>query len=302
MKAAVLDLGTNTFHLLIAEKNGHSIPKILFRERRFVKIGQGGINQGLIAKDAYQRALDAMIAYSQKINEHAVDLVVATATSAIRSASNGQQLLADIKLHAGISPITISGDREAELIFAGVNADVQLGIDNALVMDIGGGSVEFIIGNNSTIHWKQSFEIGAQRLFDLFHNEDPIPTAQIKQLENYLDEKLAPLDQAITKYQPQLLVGSSGTFDTVWDVSQKTDAVRTLGFEEFQSIHKLFIHKSLEDRLQIPGMLAMRAEMIVVASCLLHFVFDKLQHVPLKISQAALKEGVLAKVFAGEEI
>ena len=302
MKVAVLDLGTNTFHLLIAEKNGQAMPKTIFRERRFVKIGQGGINKGVIAPDAYQRALDAMIAYGNIITQHHVDRVIATATSAIRSAQNGAQLLADIKKQAGITPKTISGDREAELIFEGVKWDVGLDQQTVLVMDIGGGSVEFVIGNTDNILWKRSFEIGAQRLYDLFHHQEPIGSAAIAKLNNYLTKQLIELKEAIQNHQPQLLIGSSGTFDTVWEVFDSDSSIQQMTYRDFLPIHQLFISKTLGERLAIKGMLAMRAEMIVVASCLLDFVFQQLPNNQLKISNAALKEGVLATVFAGGKI
>lgn len=302
MKAAVLDLGTNTFHLLIAEKEGENRPEVLFRERRFVKIGQGGITKGVIADDAYQRALDAMIAYSQIIKSHGVDVVTATATSAIRSAENGMQLLEDIYKQAGISPKTITGAREAELIFEGVKSDVKIGNDLSLVMDIGGGSVEFIIGNDQEVCWKQSFEIGAQRLYDRFHHAEPIAESSIRELNEYLENKLQDLIQAIQVYNPQGLIGSSGTFDTVWEVLGRETTERVITYDDFLPIHQLFISKTLEERKKIEGMLVMRAEMIVVASCLLDFVFQKLEKKVLKISNAALKEGVLATVFAGKSI
>ncbi|MGB0521356.1 MAG: phosphatase [Flammeovirgaceae bacterium] len=302
MKAAVLDLGTNTFNLLIAEQQGTERPQVLFRERRFVKIGQGGISQGVIAADAYERALAAMIAYSKIIQAYAVNEVVATATSAIRSAQNGAQLLADIQRQAGILPQTISGVREAEIIFEGVKADIGLGTNTSLVMDIGGGSVEFVMGNEREIFWRQSFEIGAQRLYDRFHRSEPIAQSSIEELEHYLEQELSDLLVAIKKYEPQLLIGSSGTFDTIWDVLAKPNGERQLSYEEFLPIHQLFIGKKLEERRQIKGMLVMRAEMIVVASCLLDFVFRQLPHKLLKISNAALKEGVLALIFAGKSI
>lgn len=302
MRAAVLDLGTNTFHLLIAEQNGIGVSKVLFRERRFVKIGQGGITQGFIAEDAYQRALDAMVAYSKVIKEYAVEKIAATATSAIRNAKNGDQLLKDIKEKAEIVPQTITGAMEAELIFEGVKSDIALDHKNALVMDIGGGSVEFIIGNETAIYWKQSFEIGAQRLYDLFHDEEPIGQKNIESLENYLNVQLQPLIEAIAQFKPQYLIGTSGTFDTVWDVWGSKAENRVMTYEEFFPVHQLFISKTKAERLQIKGMLAQRVEMIVVASCLLNFIFKLLDRKVLKISNAALKEGVLARLFAGKSI
>ncbi len=308
MKISVLDLGTNTFHLLILEKQADGAIQELHHERRFVRLGKGGISQGLIAEDAYQRAFSTLSDYMEIIKSHGeMGAIRATATSALRSASNGQALIDEVKTKIGFELEIISGDQEAELIFEGVTADIPLSEGKCLIMDIGGGSVEFIIGSERGIRWKQSFEIGAQRLFDLFHKEDPIPKKSVQELHYYLGEMLHSLAREVKNHQPKILIGSSGTFDTIWEMHiagrktvEKTDSnaqIRKINYMGFQQILKPLLSKSQAERLEIGGMIPERVDMIVVASILVDFVFRLVNPNILQISNSALKEGVAKRLF-----
>src|SRR5690606_25697024 len=112
----------------------------------------------------------------------------------------------------------INGDHEAQLIYEGIKLSGSLNGTTALMMDIGGGSVEFIIGNEKEAFWKRSFEIGGQRLLDLFPYHDPILPEEVDQLNTFLSKQLAPLVEAIEHFKPAQLVGASGTFDTLTDM------------------------------------------------------------------------------------
>jgi exopolyphosphatase / guanosine-5'-triphosphate,3'-diphosphate pyrophosphatase len=201
MKIATIDLGTNTFHLLIGEKTKQGYQEIL-KKRIYVQLGQDGFKNSCITPDAQLRALEAMISFKKLIDEYDIKHVYAVATSAIRNATNRAELIARIQEQTGITVNIISGTQEAMLIYAGVKETQAIGSELALIMDIGGGSVEFIVCNNQKSLWEQSFEIGAQRLLDRFHRHDPILPEELIQLEKYLEETLSPLLQAIETYNP----------------------------------------------------------------------------------------------------
>jgi exopolyphosphatase/guanosine-5'-triphosphate,3'-diphosphate pyrophosphatase len=300
MRKAVIDLGTNTFHLFIVEINEKEL-KALYKEKIAVKLGQNGISKGKIAPDAIKRALHTLGIYKSIIDQFEVQEVIGIATSAIRSAKNGQALVNQIFEETAIHIEVIPGDREAELIYKGVKAAMPLGSENQLIMDIGGGSVEFIIGNDQDILWKQSFEIGAQRLLDQFHTTDPMPTESLDAIFDFLDRELAPLRAAIKAYRPQSLIGCSGTFDTLCEIyraenklpESKNATVQSLPFDAYRDIHRELLIKNKEERLAIPGMVSMRVDMIVVASCLISYVTEHLQTERIMASAYALKEGLL---------
>ncbi|MGE0589356.1 MAG: exopolyphosphatase [Cyclobacteriaceae bacterium] len=302
-RIAIIDLGTNTFHLLIVDVDQPGY-RIVHRERQAVKLGKKGINDGVITEDAFQRASKTIAAFKASIDSMAVDEIYAFGTSALRSASNQKEIIDQIKTEHAIDVNVITGDEEARLIFEGVKSALTFG-GRSLVMDIGGGSVEFIIGDDSRIYWKQSFEIGAQRLLEMYHQQDPISKKETEDLYQHFDEVLAPLFLALGEYRPGALVGSSGTFDTLSDlyciqkgITKDSNAPETpLSFEGFKQIFRDLLVRNREQRMAIPGMIELRVDMIVVACCLIDYVTKKYSFNKIRVSSYALKEGVLADLL-----
>ncbi|GAB4014599.1 Ppx/GppA phosphatase family protein [Spirosoma koreense] len=306
MKQAIIDLGTNTFHLLIAEKTGTTYQTV-FRESRSAKIGKAGINQGVITEEGIGRALTVLTNFRQVLDQYEVapEQVIAIGTSAIRVARNQQEFIDRVRQATGLQIRVISGDQEADYIYQGIRAAGALDDDMALIMDIGGGSVEFILGNQSRVFWKQSFEIGGQRLLERFMTTDPIGPGSIRRLHDYFQEQLLPLANAIHQYQPTVLVGSSGSFDTLVDMwymherGHLPDSARptfTLPIAEFYRAYQLLVQRNHDERMQIPGMIELRVDMIVVAVCLIDFVLKTYNIPQIRTSTFSLKEGVLASI------
>jgi exopolyphosphatase/guanosine-5'-triphosphate,3'-diphosphate pyrophosphatase len=306
MKQAIIDLGTNTFHLLIADRqNGH--PETLFRESRPARIGQAGINQGIITEEGIGRALDVLTYFRQKLDEFGVsdEQILATGTSAIRVARNQAEFIERVQQQTRIPIRVLSGDQEAEYIYQGVRAAGALSEQTALIIDIGGGSVEFILGNQSRIFWKQSFEIGGQRLRERFMTADPISAGSIRRLTDYFQEQLLPLANAVHQYQPTVLVGSSGSFDTLVDLYYMHEKGRLpspdqtsfmLPVAEFYRAYSLLTTRNHNERMQLPGMIELRVDMIVVAVCLIDFVLKQYTISQIRTSTYSLKEGILSSL------
>lgn len=300
MKIAIIDMGTNTFHLMLANV-GVSSFEIFFKDRVPVKIGEKGINKGQITGEAWDRALEAIHSFSKKVNQEKIDQVFATATSAIRNASNGLALTREIEKQTGIKTRIISGQQEAELILKGAREALDFGAEKSLIMDIGGGSIEFIIANSQETFWLKSFEIGGQRLVEKFHHHDPIAQEELNQLHNYFLNELSELIDQCIHHAPQTLIGCSGTFDTLSDIHQarlglSNDPLESefpLPIESFNEIYQELLKKTREERLQIPGMIEMRVDMIVVACALVDFIIKEIGIQKLRVSAFALKEGVL---------
>ncbi|MBF9219568.1 Ppx/GppA phosphatase family protein [Hymenobacter ruricola] len=308
-RLALIDLGTNTFHLLIVEMptTPGEKPLVLLRTKAGVRLGEGGISQGIISPAAYARALHTLAGFKEEIELHEAEEVRATATSAMRVTRNGPDLVRDIFEQTGIRVEVIPGEREAELICQGVRQAVDLGTEPHLIMDIGGGSVEFIIANQATIFWKRSFEIGAQRLLDKFF-PDPsgvFPAAAVAAEQQYLSTVLEPLIEALQQYRPVSLVGASGSFDSLADM--QLGQLRTesqlpphteLAPGSFQESYRHLLSGNHEQRLAIPGILPMRADMLVVAAVLIDYVLGVSGITRIQTSAYALKEGLLAEMLA----
>ena len=300
MKVGVIDLGTNTFHLLIANVEMDTY-EIIHRERKAVRIGEKGINKGEITSEAWDRAIRALKEFHQTIVDNNIENVFGTATSAIRNASNGRALVEEIHNQTGIEIEIISGQREAELIHLGARRAMDLGKEMNLIMDIGGGSIEFIIADSKQYFWMESFEVGGQRLVERFHHTDPIDQNEIDKLVDFFDDELELLFDACNRFGPTTLVGCSGTFDTLSDIYreetgiEKVDNLTELPFDSstFPDMYSQLIKKTRNQRLEIPGMIEMRVDMIVVASVLINYVLEKLKLSNIRVSAYALKEGIL---------
>jgi exopolyphosphatase/guanosine-5'-triphosphate,3'-diphosphate pyrophosphatase len=305
-KVAIIDLGTNTFHLLVAEMK--MPPNIVFRDRAAVKVGQGGINSGFITPQASARALAALKAFRNEIDKRGVDLVLTFGTSALRNARNREEFISEIRRETGFDIRTIDGDEEATLIFEGVRGALKLGEPKSLIVDVGGGSVEFIIGNEHEIHWKKSFEVGGQRLLERFHRNDPILPTQISELNKYLEGTLQSLFEQLAIHKPQTLVGVSGTFDTLSEIYcykeglpyHEHEPETPLTISSFYDTTAQLVKKSRAERMAIPGMIEMRVDMIVAACCLIKLVMDKYPMERIRVSTWSLKEGALIRFLSSQ--
>jgi exopolyphosphatase/guanosine-5'-triphosphate,3'-diphosphate pyrophosphatase len=303
MRIAAIDLGTNQFHLLVAEKTDEGKFNILAKEDRFVRLGEGGINDALIVSEAIERALSAMHDFQKIIRQHECQKVGAVATSAIRNAKNGAMLINRIAEATDIEVEIIDGHREAELIYKGIRATIPIN-ELSLITDIGGGSVEFIICNAKEILWKESFEIGAQRLFYRFHTIDPIPAENVVTLNQYLSRTLQPLAEAVEQYKPATIIGSSGSFSTLYKLYAGMDGISyeknqpeyELPVEGYYRVHKQLLLKNRIERSEMPGMRPERKDMIVTASCIVYFIVRLLHSEKMRVVAASLREGLLASL------
>lgn len=304
--AAIIDLGTNTFHLLIVNRDENYKYTKLYSQKVPVKIGEGGISDGLISDEAIERALNTVTHFADTITKFDVNVIKATATSGFRNAYNGVAVANLIKEKTGIEIDIIDGHTEASFIHQGVSKALNIGNDSSVIMDIGGGSVEFIICNKDEVFWQRSFEIGGQRLMDKFHKEDPISKTSRESLMNYLSTELVELKQASEQFKPNTLIGSSGTFDTLCEIYHKEQGLDfslekkteyNLPLNSFYQVNEEIISKNRDQRIEIPGMIMMRVDMIVVACCLIEWVIDNLEIKNIRVSTFALKEGVLDSVL-----
>ncbi len=306
MRIAIIDLGTNTFNILIVETENSDTYKQIFQTKIAVKLGEGGINKGFIAPIPFQRGIDALVQYKLVLDDYGVEKVFAFATSAIRSASNGNEFVAIAKLKANIDIQVISGDKEAELIYYGVRSAVKMTDKTSLIIDIGGGSTEFIIANKDQVFWKQSFLLGAARLLERFNPSDPITDKEIEDVKGYLKQELQPLFEAVKKYPITELIGSSGSFDSLAEMiahrfytpsilENKTEY--DFKMDDCSAIYDIIIKSTKAERTAMKGLVQMRVDMMVISSILVHFVVAEFEIEKMRLSTYSLKEGVLHDVM-----
>lgn len=301
-RVAVIDCGTNTFNLLIAEKkvNGWHF---LCRRKKVVKLGSGGLRNGIIAEGPARRAIKALTGYRETIDAYEVKKIKIVGTAALRDARNGKALLGEIRTITGFRVELIDGLREAELIWKGVCAAFDIGKETSLIMDIGGGSTEFILCNKDKIFWKQSYRLGAARILEQIGFTDPVKAAEVRKMNQLLTKELVSLSKACSIHRPVKLIGSSGSFDTFASMILRKEGKSPLRsahyhfhLAAYQRLHQQLIRSSYAERIHMPGMLRMRADMIVPASVLLTFVLRFTGLNDLHLSTYSLKEGLLSEI------
>ena len=300
-----MDLGTNTFHLLIAEGTINDFREIA-HEHIAVKLGEGGINKDVIVPEAFERGMATMKRFKNDIDKNNVQDTRAIATSALRNASNGQGFIDKVKQETGIAIEIIDGNKEAAFIFNGVKTAGLLSAQTSLILDIGGGSVEFIIGNKEGILWKQSFEIGAARLMERFHHTDPIRPAAIEAINLYLEDTLVDLFTAVKENAISNLIGSSGAFETFAELAalKRSDAFDLkntknylFDYEELLTVTDELILSTHAEREANQAIIPVRVDMIVVTSLITRYIIQKLEINNVALCTYSLKEGVLAEMM-----
>ncbi|RZM26271.1 MAG: exopolyphosphatase [Pedobacter sp.] len=296
MTAAVIDLGTNTFHLIIAEVANSSV-HVLYKTNVPVKLGEGRINEHIIIPAAFERGIQTLKTFQETIIAYGATTVKVIATSAVRSASNGTEFVRAAREQAGIDIEVITGDQEAAYIFNGVKATgVIRGL--SLIMDIGGGSTEFIICDDEQLLWKKSYDIGAARLMQAYFKSDPISQSDQQAITDHLDKELMDLKEACSFYQPKHLIGSAGAFETfasmlIKELDVKSIKSTPLDLNAYQALSKKLITSTHDERDAMPDLIKLRVDMIVIASILSSYIIKHIEIGELSLSTYDLKMGVL---------
>ncbi|MBP6186084.1 MAG: hypothetical protein KA479_14170 [Saprospiraceae bacterium] len=292
---AVIDLGTNTFHLIIGwQKLG--VPKILYRKRYYVKLARSGI--GNIHPEALKSAKKACQSFREKLDEIPVQGLLVLGTAALRTATNAPELTQTLESILGAPIKIISGEEEARLIANGVSVLLKKKHMPALIMDIGGGSVEFVKMDRKTILWSASFPVGVAVLFNSFHQTDPIPIADQVHLNAWLDEHLLPLVLAHSEDQPITLIGAAGIYEILARCLgiRKSSRLKGIEFEAFSKLADEIIGMNLKTRQDDPRIPKNRADLFPVALLLIRWVLTNLEVKQLAVSPYAMKEGALLEL------
>jgi exopolyphosphatase/guanosine-5'-triphosphate,3'-diphosphate pyrophosphatase len=294
-QVAVIDLGTNTFHLLVV-RAGNDMLEQVYRERIFINLAEDGIAQ--IGKKAWQRAIDALLHYHTVLQKLHIDKTIAIGTAALRTASNAPAFIDEVRRKTGIHIEVISGEREAKLIAIGVREAIPPLLGTGLIMDIGGGSVEFILIRGEDTLFRNSYPVGVAVLHRAIHKTEPITPAQLEALDTHLEDVCDDMLRILQDYPDSMLIGASGTFeviDRVLHPHAEGTIYSTFSHDAFDNVYREVIALDLSERLAHPGIPDTRAQYIVVAMHLIAFVLRHLHRSEALISKYAMKEGLAAE-------
>jgi exopolyphosphatase/guanosine-5'-triphosphate,3'-diphosphate pyrophosphatase len=297
---AAIDVGTNSFHLVVARVVGDARFEVIAREKDVVRLGSGGGDMKLLTPAAIQRGVDALRHLKQLADVSGAP-VRAVATSAVREAENNDEFVRRAREEAGVEIEVVSGVEEARLIHLGILQSLPVYERRLLLCDIGGGSTELLVGQRGAVLASRSFKLGAIRLTTRFFPSDHIHPGAVSSCRTFVRSTLAPFVKEVEGHGFELAVGSSGTILALTSMARAAagEPVRTLNAATLSADELAYIVKRLVDarsvaaRAKLPGLDATRADIILAGALILEGVFEAFAIDEMTVSDHALREGVL---------
>lgn len=314
MRVATIDIGTNSVLLLIAEHGDAGVIRAVTERAEITRLGQGVDRTRTLAPAAVERTLTCLSAYADEIRDAHVDRVAIVGTSAMRDAEGGEDFVARAQALLGVAPRTISGDEEARLTFSGALVGLGLGSEQrtkadataASVVDVGGGSTEFVYGRMSKdgphIDFAKSLDIGSVRLFERFVANDPPRDDELESVRSFVAAELASLPPPPAGVP---LVGIAGTVTTLAAVARAIDpydGARVHGLrlrrDEIAAVRETLAGVALATRAKLPGIEAKRADVIVAGAVIVEAVIAWANAPELVVSDRGVRWGLAVELIS----
>jgi len=300
-KLAIIDIGTNSIHMVLAEVEPDFSYKILDRFKDMTRLGDGVFKTGRLSETAMVRGLEVLRSLTTLARNKGYERIVAAATSAVREAKNGGEFLEEVLRHTGLTVRVVTGKEEARLIYLGVRHSMDLAQNPSMVVDIGGGSVELIVGNRKTMGHGQSLKLGAIRLKDLYLKQDPPTKGMLHDLQRAIDAQLKPAVQRVKGKRLDRLVASSGMTGNLAEIIYLHRTGRPLPqlnlakvtFKEIHGLEKQLAHANFKTRLAMPGLDPKRADTLLPAAMVIRSLMELIDQHELTISDKAIREGLI---------
>lgn len=301
MNIAVYDIGTNSIHMLIAKIRKDGTFRILDREKDATRLGDGSFEKRRLKSAAVARGLHVIEQFHELSKEYRVERSIGVATSAVRDAKNGKAFIRSVKRRTGIEIRIVSGNEEALLIERAARSNMDVEGKKTLVIDIGGGSMELIVGDGRTHDFVQSFPLGVARLTDRFLTKDPPSRKQLKRLDRHIEKMLGRAAKRIRKHSIDTVIGTAGTLINLGSMAYEHEHSRPLRIvhhtvlerDILEEVHEKLCATSLKERLNFPGLDAKRSDIIVAGSILVRRLMRMLRIERILISKMGIREGVI---------
>ncbi len=300
-KLAVIDIGTNSIHMVLAEILPDASYKILDRFKDMTRLGNGAFATRRLSDEAVARALDVLKTLVTLARNKGFDRIVAVATSAVREARNGGDFVDLIAEQAGLTVRVISGIEEARLIFLGVKNSIALPDGPTMVVDVGGGSVELIVGNRDSLIHGKSLKLGAIRLADQFLSKTPPSESMVRALEEAVTEQLKAALGSFKIKRFQSLVATSGMAGNLAEVIHLRQTGRplpqhnlaTVALKDVRVLEAELARSSVKARLTIPGLDPKRVDTLLPATVVLRRLLELSGRDEMTLCDKAIREGVI---------
>ena len=306
MRIAAIDIGTNSIHMIVVQVRPDLSFEVIDREKEMVRLGAGGLDGRALTPEAMHAALQVLSKFRRLAESHKVDEVIAVATSATREAENGGEFLRVVTQQTGIRPKVISGTEEARLIHLAAVYGVSVPGDTAVVIDIGGGSVEVTRGAGSAIELGRSFKLGVIRLTERFVKTDPLESRDERKLVRHIDAEIGKYLHLISRGGFDRVIGTSGTILSIGAVAAAAEGVavgaslrnRRVTAKQIRRVRKDLVALDLEKRLRVPGLEPRRADLAVAGAILVDEILRRLGATEITLCDLSLREGLVLDYIA----
>jgi len=297
-----IDVGTNSIHLVVVEiDTAFDTSRVVYKAREMVRLGSDdALQRGLLSRKAMERGVEAIARFADAARQRGAERVRAVATSAVRETENGGEFRAMVEARTGLPLEILSGHEEARLIHLGVANGYPLYDRVACIVDIGGGSTEFIVADGERTYLVESVKLGSLRLYDAFVRGRADPLRAARELDAYVAETLSPLAERIRHYRLDLGIGTSGT---IMGLASVDAAARGLALKRvhgyplrlarLEELQREMLPMAEAERRRMPGMNPRRADIIVAGNAVLIGALKLLGLPELVVCERALRDGVV---------
>ena len=300
MRIAAIDIGTNSIHMIVVQVRPDLSFEVVDREKDMVRLGAGGLDGRSLTPTAITAALHTLAKFKRLAESHKVDEIIAAATSATREAENGGDFIAQVDRETGIRIKVISGTEEARLIHLAAAYGVDVGATPAVVVDIGGGSVEVTVGTATHLSLGRSFKTGVIRLTERFVRTDPLTRHDQRRLVKFVNKEMGSYLDQVAGRGFERLIGTSGTILSLGTmaVAESGDVPedirnRRVPAKALRRLRKRLVEADITERLRIPGMDPRRADLSVAGAVLFDTIVRRLGADEFTLCDLALREGLV---------
>jgi exopolyphosphatase/guanosine-5'-triphosphate,3'-diphosphate pyrophosphatase len=313
---AGIDIGTNTVRLLIADVKDKYNFKEIRSERRITRLGEGLIENRRLLPSAEERTIFVLKEFGEILKGYPVEALTAVATSAVREAENGKKFVERIKVETDFDVEVISGDEEARRTFLGVLAGLNLSPlssplwgegrvrGNLLIMDIGGGSTEFIVSKNAVVLDSISTGLGVVKLTEEFVKSDPVTDKELEGLKNAIEKEIKGLKDSLNSPANAAFVGTAGTITTLAAIDQNLTLYNPLCINNYilkkKSVDRIFDNlksMTIEERLNIPALEKGREDLIIAGTAIVLSVMEEFGFREMTVCDYGLREGIVIDLY-----
>jgi exopolyphosphatase/guanosine-5'-triphosphate,3'-diphosphate pyrophosphatase len=301
MKIAAIDIGSNSIHMIVAEATASGSFEVIDREKEMVFLGKSVFDHGRLTDEAVAKGLAALGKFHKLAQRHGVSDIRAVATSATREAENGGEFLYSVAETTGIVPQVISGDEEARYIYLSARNAVDLRERRALIIDIGGGSVEAVVGDAREMLVGFSLKLGVQRLRAQFGKGEALSKKQRKELEEHIRSLAEEPLKSAREHKLDLVVGTSGTILALGQAAHllsgkgpwTSSTNQVVPLADLAALTEKLVTAAPEQRAALPGVDQARADSIHVGAVLLNVLLELAKADGITLCEAALREGLI---------